>query len=107
MNHLNSILVTAYAKAPQGTSMYESYKHVGIVLEVDQATHKIIETEFTFITNLAQRFFNRLLVGVDLTSPLDPIIEQIQAHYFAPSAGSIAVALRNAQKRYVEKINEH
>lgn len=104
MNRSSTYLVTAYAKAPQGTSMYESYKHVGIVLEVDCATHQIIESEFTFVTDLAQRFFNKLLVGVDLTASLDQVIEQIQSHYFAPSTGSCIVALKNAQKRYLEKV---
>lgn len=107
MENINSILVTAYAKAPQGTSMYESYKYIGIVLEVNKETHRIIETEFTFITHLAQRFFNSLLIGINLTEPLEPVIENIQSHYFAPSSGSIVVALRNAQKRYLEKINEY
>ena len=104
MNRSSTNLVTAYAKAPQGTSMYESYKHVGVVLEVDCATHQVVEAEFTFITDLAQRFFNKLLIGVDLTASLDPVIEQIQNHYFAPSTGSFVVALKNAQKRYLEKV---
>lgn len=107
MNNVQTILVTAYAKAPQGTSMYESYKHIGIVLEIDPSTHTILEIEFTFITNLAQRFFNKLLTGTDFSASLQPVIDNIQEHYFAPSTGAIIVALKNAQKRYLEKINEH
>ncbi|KOS66377.1 hypothetical protein AEA09_16640 [Lysinibacillus contaminans] len=106
MQNLTSILVTAYAKAPQGTSMYEMYKHAGIVLEIDKETHKIIDAEFTFITGLAQNFFKRMLVGFDFTSNIDELIARIDEHYYAPSSGSVAVALQSAQKRYLEKIQK-
>lgn len=106
MQKLTSILVTAYAKAPQGTSMYEMYKHAGIVLEIDQQSHKIIDAEFTFVTGLAQNFFKRMLVGFDLTADIDDLIARVDEHYYAPSSGSVVVALKSAQKRYLEKIQK-
>ena len=105
MQKLDSVLVTAYAKAPQGTSMYETYKHAGIVLEVDKQTHEVIDAEFTFITGLAQDYFKRMIVGFDLTSNIEILIERIESNYYAPSTGSVVVALKSAQKRYFEKIN--
>ena len=96
--------MTAYAKAPQGTAMYETYKHAGIVLEIDKLTHKIVDAEFTFITELAQNFFQRMLLDFDFTSDLDVLIERIEDHYMAPSSGAVIVALKSAQKRYLEKI---
>ncbi|MFC5589014.1 DUF3870 domain-containing protein [Sporosarcina soli] len=105
MQKLASVLVTAYAKAPQGTSMYETYKHAGIVLEVDKQTHEVIDAEFTFITKLAQDYFKRMIVGFDLTSNIEVLIGRIDSHYFAPSTGSVIVALKSAQKRYLEKIS--
>ncbi len=104
MQKLNTLLVTAYAKAPQGTAMYETYKHAGIVLEIDKLTHKIVDAEFTFITELAQKFFQRMLLDFDFTSDLDILIERIEDHYIAPSSGAVIVALKSAQKRYLEKI---
>lgn len=104
MQQLNTLLVTAYAKAPQGTAMYETYKHAGIVLEIDKLTHKIIDAEFTFITELAQNFFKRMLIDFDFTSDINILIERIEEHYMAPSSGAVIVALKSAQKRYLEKI---
>lgn len=105
MKPLKTILVTAYAKAPQGSSMYEIYKHAGVVLEIDKATHVIVDAEVTFITNLAQKYFEKLVIGYDLTADLKPLIDQIETHYFAPSSNSVIVALKAAQKRYIEKTN--
>lgn len=105
MQQLSTVIVTAYAKAPQGTSMYEIYKYAGIVLEIDKVTHQIIDAEFTFITELAQNYFKRMLIGFDMASNLDELLERVDSHYFAPSTGSVTVALKSAQKRYLEKIN--
>lgn len=104
MQQLNTLLVTAYAKAPQGTAMYETYKHAGIVLEIDKLTHKIVDAEFTFITELAQDFFRRMLIDFDFTADINILIERIEEHYLAPSSGAVIVALKSAQKRYLEKI---
>ncbi|QUG43082.1 DUF3870 domain-containing protein [Psychrobacillus sp. INOP01] len=104
MQQLNTLLVTAYAKAPQGTAMYEIYKHAGIVLEIDKLTHKIVDAEFTFITELAQNFFKRMLINFDFTMDINILIERIEEHYMAPSSGAVIVALKSAQKRYLEKI---
>lgn len=104
MQQLNTLLVTAYAKAPQGTAMYETYKHAGIVLEIDKLTHKIVDAEFTFITELAQNFFRRMLIDFDFTADINILIERIEEHYLAPSSGAVIVALKSAQKRYLEKV---
>lgn len=100
MEELNTVLVTGYSKAPQGTSMYEVYKHAGIVLEVDLISHKIVGVEFTFVASLTKNFFERLLIGYQLDHGLEPLIQRIQSHYFAPSQQAIIVALQSAVQRY-------
>lgn len=100
---ITTVLVTAYAKAPQGSAMYELYKHSGIVLEIDPQTNQIVDAEFTFITELAQDFFRRLLIGYDLSNGIEDLVERIESHYFAPSTNSVIVALKSAYKRYSER----
>lgn len=104
MKSLDTILLTAYAKAPQGTSMHEVYKHAGIVLEITKETHLIVDAEFTFVTQLAQKYFKDLLIGYDFSQPLDDLIIRVQEHYYAPSTGSVVVALKTAHQRYIESI---
>lgn len=104
-SELHTVLVTAYAKAPQGSAMYEMYKYAGIVLEVDFSNHQIVEAEFTFVTGLAQNFFRRMIIGYDLSRGVDELVERIEKHYFAPSTHSVIVALKAAHKRYFEKNN--
>lgn len=105
MEELKTALITAYAKAPQGTSMYELYKHAGIVLEVDLETHTIVGVEFTFVAELTKDFFRRLVIGYDLRNGLELLVQRIQAHYFAPSQQAILVALQSAIQRYWDCVN--
>lgn len=98
-----TVLVTGYAKAPLGTAMQEVYRYAGIVLEIDPQTDTIVDAEFTFITDLARRYLRRLLVGYSLRQGLDPLVERICSHYFAPSQQAIIVALRAAVQRYQER----
>jgi hypothetical protein len=97
---LDTVIVTGYAKAPQGTSMYELYKHVGIVLEINHKTHTIERADFTFVTGLTKDFFERILIGYSLNEGLDPLIQTIKEHYFAPSQPAMIVALQSAVQRY-------
>lgn len=104
MEKISSILVTGYAKAPSGTSMYEVYRHAGIVIEVDMLTHKILNVEFTMIAQLTKEYFNKLIVGYDLSQGLDDLIKRIKKYYVAPSQQSIIVALQSAIQRYWEHL---
>lgn len=100
---MNTVLVTGYAKAPQGTAMYEIYKTSGIVLEIDIRTNVIVNAEFTFVTTLARDFLSRLIVNYDLTNGLEDLIRRIEAHYYTPSTNSVIVAVKAAYTRYLEK----
>ncbi|MGG1678528.1 DUF3870 domain-containing protein [Neobacillus sp. NRS-1170] len=103
---LNTVLVTAYAKAPQGSAMYEAYKHTGIILEINPTTNVIINVEFTFLADLTKDFFSRMMVGYDLSNGIDELINRVEKHYFAPSTNSVIVALKAAYKRYIERLNQ-
>jgi hypothetical protein len=103
---LNTVLVTAYAKAPQGSAMYEVYKHAGIILEIDPTTNVIINAEFTFLADLTKDFFKRMVSGYDLSNGIDELIQRVEKHYLAPSTNSVVVALKAAYKRYMERMNQ-
>lgn len=99
-----TVLITAYAKAPQSTSMYENFKYAGIVLEIHKESHIILNAEFTFVTKLAQDYFKRIIVGYDFSQDIQPIIETIKSDFLAPSQQSVIVALKIAHQRYKDSL---
>lgn len=104
MGELDTVLVTGYSKAPQGTAMYEVYKHTGIVLEIHKQTHVIENVEFVFIAGLTKRYFEKLMIGYCLNDGVEPLIERIKNHYIAPSQQSVIVALQSAIQRYWDNL---
>ncbi len=98
----NTVLVTAYAPAPRGTTMYEVYNYAGVIMEIDINTNQIVNAEFTFITNLAKDFFVRLLQGYNLESGIDPLAEKIRKKYYAPSVESVIACIKVGFQRYFD-----
>lgn len=96
-----TVLVTGYAKAPQGTAMQQVYSFIGVILEIDPQANKIVDAEFTLITNVARRFFENLIIGSNL-SDLDTIIMEIRKRYLAPSREAMINAIQKAAQRYWE-----
>lgn len=104
MVEMSTVLITAYAKAPQNTSMYENNKYMGIVLEIHKDKHIVLDAECTFMTNLAKDYFKRMIVGTDFSQDISPLIKSIEKNYLAPSQHSLIVALKIACQRYNDSI---
>ena len=99
-----TMLVTGYAKAPQGTGMYEQYTYAGVVLEVDPGTGRIVDADFTAVTALARDFFKRIVCGHRLGDGFDELLVGVREHYIAPSGNAIITALKAANIRFTERM---
>jgi hypothetical protein len=97
-----TVLVSGYAQAPRGTGMSETMTWIGVVLEVDCASHSIVAADATFVTELARDFFRRLVAGYKLTDGLDGLIGLVEKKVHTPSKNALQVALQAAFQRYVE-----
>ncbi|MDY6821586.1 MAG: DUF3870 domain-containing protein [Deferribacterota bacterium] len=95
-------MVTAYTPAPRGTSMHELYKYAGVVLEIDTLNDTIVDAELTLITDLAKRFFKRLLIGYDLKKGSEELSKIIRNKYWAPSDEAFIACLNVAIRRYFD-----
>src|SRR5690606_24054955 len=96
----NAVLVSGYAKAPEGTPLNNTYGLIGVVLAVDPVTHTIVDAEFLLLTALAQQFLKDLAVGYNLSEGIDPLLQRIEKHYWAPSQRALVMSLRTAYNRY-------
>ena len=97
---LKSVLISAYAKTPQNTIMYEWNKSIGIVLEIDKETNTVIDAEAMFITDVAKNFFKRLVIGVDFGGDITELLQAVESHYLTISQTALNVALKSAHQKY-------
>lgn len=100
----NTVLVTGYAKAPQGTTMANVHGYVGIVLLIDKDSDTIVAAEPTFLTGLAQSFISEILVGYDINRGDETLRSEIRRRYLAPSQQALVQAIQNAFQRYRERL---
>lgn len=104
-DELDTILVTAYAKAPQNTAMSEVYKYIGLVLEIDRNSRKIVDAEFTVITDLTKKYLKKIFIGYCMDDGVDGLLKKVEKNYFTPSTTSFIVAIKSAFRRYEERVS--
>lgn len=103
---LDTLLITAYAKAPQSTAYYERYKYIGVILEINKESHNVVTADATFMTETAREFFKKLVIGTNFKEDISELLEDVKEQYVAPSQNSLVVALKIAHQRYADKIAE-
>lgn len=92
--------ITAYAKAPQNTPMYENNKQIGLMLEVNKQTHIVVNVDSTFMTDLAKDYLKRMIVGTDFSRDISALIEDVEINCIIPSQQALTVALKVAHQKY-------
>lgn len=101
-----SVIVTAYSASPKNTPTYVAYGVSGAVLEVDLTTRRILDAEFFVVTEVAQNFLKRSVIGFHLPDDAEEICERIRTQYIAPSANALAIAVRNASRRFTDHLEK-
>ncbi|WP_404331768.1 DUF3870 domain-containing protein [Mesobacillus maritimus] len=97
---METVFLTAYAKAPQNTSLYENNKQMGVMLEINKQSHVIVNAEATFITDLAKDYFKRMIVGTDFSKEISLLIKNVETDFMIPSQQALIVALKVAHQKY-------
>lgn len=97
-----TVLVSGYAQAPKGTGMSEQLTWVGVVLEVDCKTHRVLRADATFITELARTYLREKIMGYDLLKGFEGLANILEMHIHTPSKSALIVACQAAFQRYAE-----
>lgn len=97
----DEILVTGYAKLPQGITATELYSIIGMSILLDRDTGLILDTECTLATRVAKEFVNKIVVGKRLDN-----IKEIEAcfedSYFGPAKKAIISAIHICREKYLQ-----
>ncbi|MEW9672435.1 DUF3870 domain-containing protein [Ammoniphilus sp. 3BR4] len=102
MKTQDTVLVTGFAQVPKGTTLYEMYKTMAVVLVIDCKTEVIEDAEFTCTTDLMNYYLSDLVKGYNLKEGINPLLDTVRQHCIIPSQGALVQALRSAWDRYQE-----
>ncbi|PWA08031.1 hypothetical protein DCC39_15820 [Pueribacillus theae] len=95
-----TVFISAYAKAPQNTVMYENNKQIGVMLEIHKQNHIVVNADATFITALTKDYLKRMVIGVDFSKDISPLLKGIEQDFLIQSQGALIVALKVAHQKY-------
>lgn len=97
----SSVIFSAYAKLPAGITAYEVHKVIGVVVEIDMHTGRILQAECTLATKLASDFIAKMLVGYNMNDGLD----ELNANYQASAKKAVLTAVRMLNDKFISHKN--
>lgn len=97
-----TVMVTGYAPGPRGTAVQYQYGYLGVIMEIDLETDIIVDVEFTFVTQLANNFFAKMIQGYPLSKGPEELYRRIRARCWTPSTEAIVACVKIAVQRYFD-----
>lgn len=73
---------------------------VGIGLEVEGGTGRIVDADCTLVTDVGRRFFRNLVLGFSLESELPIMVAGIERRYHGNAQKALVSALKITQEKY-------
>lgn len=95
----DGILITGYAKFPQGITAHELYSVIALVLVVKKQSGVIIDADCSLATELTRNFVKALLIGCTLND-LAGIEKSLKAYYYGSARKAILSAVKNCAEKY-------
>jgi len=93
------ILITGYAKVPQGLAASELYTTIALGLLVDKNTGEILDVDCSLVTQIARDFVKQLIIHKNLNE-LDVIEEALNTRYFGSARKALILAVRACLDKY-------
>lgn len=95
-----TMVFVGYARVPEGTTARELYQLIGLALEVDMESGRVVDASCTLAVPLAEQFVRRLIVGRELGREFEGIVREIEERYHGPTQRAIVTALKAAHERF-------
>lgn len=93
------ILITGYAKLPQGLPASDMYTTIALGLVVDRETGEILDVDCSMATQIARDFVKQLLQHQNINE-LEGIEEAFNTRYFGSARKSLILAVRACSEKY-------
>lgn len=93
------ILITGYAKLPQGITAKELYSVIAVGVIVEKQTGVIIDSDCSLATKIAKDFVHSILKGCSLND-IDYIEKKFKKYYYGSARKAIISAVKTCAEKY-------
>lgn len=97
----SSIICVGYSRLPEGMTGYKLYGSMGVGLEIDVKTNKIINATATFVTSMCTSFLCDIFKGHDVNQGIEEPIKKFEEKYYGMGKKAIIAAVNDAYNQYL------
>lgn len=97
----HTYLVVGHAALPQGMAAKSTYDHLGLVVEIEPKYGVIVKASVTLVTETAENFVKRVLIGRSLFDGIDEIIVEFKEYYRGAALNAIVAALKDLNRTFL------
>jgi len=96
-----TLFFTGYARLPGGITASRVSEVVGVGVEVEPVSGRIVDAECTLATGLARDFFRRLVVGLRLDEEFTTMVRAVERRYHGSAQKALSTALKAVLEKYL------
>lgn len=101
-----TLLFCGYARLPANAGVPNEGGSLAIELEIDPYDMRIVDTGFSAIPSLGQKFLTNILVGCYIEEGLDKVMAEIRHRYFSVTQRALIAALEDLQRQYRDSLDK-
>jgi hypothetical protein len=95
-----SLIVVGYAKVPRTSGAHGAADVLAVSLRVDRETGTVVDVDSTAVSSVVRSWVADLLLGVDFSADISPVLAEIDESFLSNAAGSLKQAVSDAWRRY-------
>jgi uncharacterized protein YqkB len=92
--------VVGYARVSTTAASHAVQEYFSVSLRIDRRTGVVTEVDSTAVTGLVRGWLAELLLGIDFSADITPVLAEIEANYLGQGNGAIRQAIGDAWRRY-------
>ncbi|MFZ7103092.1 MAG: DUF3870 domain-containing protein [Peptococcaceae bacterium] len=97
----NTVFFAGKARPSEGLTAEKLYGVLTIGLEVDMEKGVILDADCTLSTEVAKKFFKKIVVGYSLEKGIDQLLKILADRYHGDVGRTLGAALKNIYREYL------
>jgi hypothetical protein len=106
MNARRQVVLTGYAKMPEGTAVRRLYEQLTMGAIVDLETHTVVRATSTLVTDIGREWLRERLEGINLLEDQEAFVAEVRAAYWGQAQAAIVQCFRDLVRRYQEGLKK-
>ena len=101
------VMISGHATLGRETAVRSAYEILTIIAAVEVRHGVIVDVSINLVTETARTFVRDMLLGVSVSDPIEPLMDEFSTDYHGSAKKSIASAIRALFASWIEVREQH